>query len=110
MAAEEGEYTSVEIMLRAGAKFDEADRLGFTALGLACENGHAEVAKLLMSASADPNKPRSNGWSHLITAAYNGGADVIEALIAGKAECASAHKGRIVRSRSISPSLTLQPV
>ena len=36
-------------------------RAGYTALTLAAQNGHAEVAKLLMEKGADPNPANKDG-------------------------------------------------
>ena len=62
------------------------DKLGFTALGLACENGHAEVARMLIAANADPSGARENGWTNMMTAAYNGCTEVVTALVEGGAD------------------------
>ena len=42
-------------LLAAGAEVDLTDDDGFSALGVASENGHAEAARALLSARSDPN-------------------------------------------------------
>ena len=41
-------------------------RAGYTALTLAADNGHAEIAKLLIEKGADPNPANKKGewWHH----------------------------------------------
>jgi uncharacterized protein len=70
-AAREGRTDVVRVLLRAGVKPDEAiqsdrgagglaPRSGTTALDLAVENGHFELAAELLRSGADPNGQRSS--------------------------------------------------
>jgi ankyrin repeat protein len=43
----------VSYLLNAGARIDDKDARGRTALMIAAEGGHAEIAKLLLSHGAD---------------------------------------------------------
>ena len=54
-AAKEGDIKSVKELLKKGAKVNEKDRNGATALRLAAENGHIDMVKLLVSNGADVN-------------------------------------------------------
>jgi ankyrin repeat protein len=56
---------------------------GVTALMLAAQNGHEQVALVLLEAKADPNKARPNGVTALMIAAQHGHEQVVVLLKAG---------------------------
>lgn len=52
-AAKKGNIEGVRAALAGGAEIDASDRLGFTALALACLKGYGELAELLISEGAN---------------------------------------------------------
>lgn len=54
VSAEVGNYTDVKKRLDAGEKVNQVDGEGFTALYLACEYNHQNIALLLLERGADP--------------------------------------------------------
>ncbi len=54
VSAEVGNYTDVKKRLDAGENVNQVDGEGFTALYLACEHNHQEIALLLLDCGADP--------------------------------------------------------
>ena len=90
MAAEEGQIEVVEALLSSSGgdrpNIHDTDDDGYTALGVACENGHAPCVQALLRAKSDPNQQRKNGWTSLITSSYNGYVEVVKALIDGGAD------------------------
>src|SRR5262245_42088974 len=56
-------------MLKAGAKINEKDSRGRTALMIASANGNFEIAKILIDAGANPNQQGNNAVSSLMEAA-----------------------------------------
>jgi ankyrin repeat protein len=84
-------------LLDKGAKTDETDNFGHTALFYAASNGQLEVVKLLLEkgAGADIDGKNHNG-TPLLFAAQNGDIDVVKLLLAKganpNAECNSKDK------------------
>ncbi|EGZ22543.1 hypothetical protein PHYSODRAFT_497418, partial [Phytophthora sojae] len=52
-----------------------------TALYIACEHGHAEVAELLVTHGADIELPDERGWTPLMAAAWKDHVDVVQLLL-----------------------------
>ena len=62
----------VRDLLDRGARVDDADDRGRTALMIAAERGHAEVAKLLLAHGADPARREQQGKTAADLAASDG--------------------------------------
>ena len=75
-AAERGNIRELERFLRAGQKVDAKDSMGFTALVLATENGHAGAVELLLKHKANP---KLNGPAYFAIDA--GRADILQLLL-----------------------------
>ena len=58
-------------ILENEAEVDEPDQRGVTALGLACQNGNAELVELLLTKGAQP-KTLSGGEAPLLIASRTG--------------------------------------
>ena len=56
LAAEEGHWEVVKLLLEAGADKDATDNAGYTALDSASANGHSEVVSLLLEARDDNDR------------------------------------------------------
>jgi ankyrin repeat protein len=79
-AAHQGDLTTVDLLLRAGAKV-MANQYGSTPLLLAAANGNATVVSRLLRAGADPNAAAPGGETPLMTAAHAGRTDAVNALL-----------------------------
>jgi ankyrin repeat protein len=71
----------VQLLLRAGANADAANRYGVTPLALAAINGSAPVLEALLAAGADANASLPEGQTVLMTAARTGSAAAIDVLL-----------------------------
>ena len=65
IAARFGEVGITQLLLDHGAKVDELDGPGQTALMFAAEGGYKEVVKILLAADADPYIEDRNGETAL---------------------------------------------
>lgn len=87
MAAEAGRYEKVEAALKSGVDVNDADHgTRFTALHLACYEGHLDVVKLLMKHNVDITQLAQNDLSPLHLAAFNGHTKVVELLLENDAK------------------------
>ena len=57
---------------------------GWTALMLASQNGHAQVAELLLNGNADTHLTENDGWTALMLASQNGHVQVVGLLLTNK--------------------------
>lgn len=86
MKAAQGSHLDVlQVLLAAGARPDERDRSGGTALGEAVERRRVDVIRVLLSGGANPNLG-SSGEPLLMGAVSQGDADVVAALLEGNAD------------------------
>jgi len=72
----------VELLLKAGANPNAANRYGVAPITLAAANGNAALVERLLEAGADPNTALPHGETVLMTAARAGSAEAVERLIA----------------------------
>ena len=70
-----------EVLVRAGANVNVANRYGVTPLSLACTNGNGALVELLLKAGADPNAALPGGETPLMTAARTGTLASVRALL-----------------------------
>ena len=81
-AARDGDIVKVHAILDADPKVvDARDNDGVTALILAAQNGHAEVAKQLLDKGAAADARNNDGWTALMVAAANGHVEVAKQLL-----------------------------
>jgi ankyrin repeat protein len=73
---------AVDLLIRAGARVDVANRYGVTPLSLACTNGSVTVIERLLKAGANPNLALPAGETPLMTAARTGVAAAVRTLLA----------------------------
>lgn len=78
-AAREGSAKVIDVLLAAGAKVDQANAYGDTALKLAALHGRLDIAKKLRARRASIDPP---GWTPLIYAATGGHDDMVRYLLA----------------------------
>ncbi len=80
-AASTGNSARLESLLAQGAKVNERNEFGDTALFTAVKQGHVIAARLLLDKDADPTIPGSQEWTPLHAAAYRGFIKPIEMLL-----------------------------
>jgi ankyrin repeat protein len=81
MAIDRGHVDIVECLLKAGAN-PHCGSTTTTALGLAAENGEAEMIQLLLARRVDVNTPIApDGWTALLAAIQNGHRAVVQLLV-----------------------------
>ena len=73
-----------DALLQAGARVGFVRKDGFTALFMACQDGHIECVRVLIRAGADVNQAMTDeiGSSPLIIASQQGHVHIVDALIA----------------------------
>jgi ankyrin repeat protein len=71
-----------QLLVRAGANANTANRYGVTPLSLAATNGNAAMIELLLAAKADANGALPEGETVLMTAARTGQVDAVKMLLA----------------------------
>ncbi len=72
LAAREGRWTQLQLLLKAGANVNAKDSDGWTALMLAAFNGQTQCVKDLIAAKADVSTKTSDGWDALLLALSEG--------------------------------------
>ena len=72
---------TAQMLIRAGANVNAANRYGITPLSLAATNGNAVIARGLLKAGANASAVALDGETVLMTAARAGNADVVTALL-----------------------------
>jgi ankyrin repeat protein len=77
--AEDGD--TAQLLLRAGAKPNVANRYGVTPISLAAANANAALVEMLLAAGADANTSLPHGETVLMTAARTGNPEAVKALL-----------------------------
>ena len=85
-AAETGNIGRIEELLASGAKANQRNNLGQTALHYAAYNGHTVIVQLLIDAGVDINQRDNFGFTALHFAAQNGHNAVVARLIEAGAD------------------------
>jgi ankyrin repeat protein len=81
MAIDRAHLEIVECLLKAGAN-PHCGSTATTALGLAAENGEAEIMQLLLARRVDVNTPIApDGWTALLAAIQNGHRSIVQLLV-----------------------------
>ncbi len=87
MASENGDITTLKILVEAGADLSKLNRVGQSALTIAARFGRVEVVDYLLRSGANPNHA---GEEYLLTplmgAGVNGNVQIVEALINADAD------------------------
>ncbi len=86
LAAERGDLTAMEILLRRGADVDETTWDGVSALMYSSSAGDLEAVALLLAHGADVNREPDNGMTALIGAVRAGSYQVAELLLENGAD------------------------
>ncbi|TGO39776.1 hypothetical protein BHYA_0048g00410 [Botrytis hyacinthi] len=79
---QDGNVTSLELLLHEGGNFMETTDTGKTALHVAAFNGHLKIVKLLLNTNIEHNAKDSDGRSALHGAARGGHSQIFRELIA----------------------------
>ena len=86
-ACKQGDLKTTRLLLEAGAKQDQLQNYSDnTALMLAAENGHVEIARLLLDAGADKNLQNERDSTALMLAARNGHVEIARQLLKAGAD------------------------
>ena len=81
-----GHNEAVEFLLQLETvNIDHTDKEGKTALMLACERGHEDIAHSLLSVGANVNLQDNNGWTALMTASEHNHISIINMLLQANA-------------------------
>ena len=80
-AAKEGQWTTVELLVKAGAEVGQADTEGRTALMIAAMEGHMGVMELLLGKNAKIERVDSSGLTATMWAALMGQEQSVELLL-----------------------------
>jgi ankyrin repeat protein len=84
-AAQQGDRSSAELLLSAGADVNDADASGASVLVVAAHSGHGSLAQLLLDRGADPNAAGA-GYTPLHAAVLRGDPALVRALLAKGAD------------------------
>lgn len=76
-----GHAEVVRALLSGGARADQAEAYGFTALDWAVRLGHVETVRVLLEHGADPGRPGPDGLPPLVAAARRGSSGSVRALL-----------------------------
>ncbi|HEX2959730.1 MAG TPA: ankyrin repeat domain-containing protein [Chitinispirillaceae bacterium] len=85
-ASSKGDLATVKASLESGAKVNQTDTNGRTALIEASWGGYLEVAKYLIEHKADVNVADVSGYTALMRAAEEGNLEVVKLLIKSQAD------------------------
>jgi len=85
-AGTEGNPEMARLLLGKGAKADDRDKDGRSAISRAAYGGHLEMVKVLLSGGASVDLPDSNGETPLIRAAAQGHLPVVRTLLKAGAD------------------------
>jgi uncharacterized protein len=85
-AVEHDDVELADVLIRAGAKAQAANRHGVTPIYLAATNGNATIVERLIAAGADPNTALPEGETALMAAARTGSPNAVKALLARGAD------------------------
>ena len=85
-AVHRNDLETAELLIRAGARVEAANRYGVTPLLLACTSGSAALVDTLLEAGTDPNTVFSEGETALMTAARAGKTAAVGSLLAHGAD------------------------
>jgi hypothetical protein len=80
-AAAEGLTDVVTVLLSYGARVNDADPRGWTALLYAAEQGDETICRLLLDSGADPNVRTAQSGTALMAAALKGHAGIVKLLL-----------------------------
>ncbi|TFB02620.1 Ankyrin-3 [Trichoderma ghanense] len=86
IAAEYGPPEAVEMLLHLGAKIDQTDEYGQTALLISIYNGNWDIADLLLEARADTKADSRIGYTPLLGAVMGDEDYIVENLLAAGAD------------------------
>ena len=77
----DGDIAEIRAWLNTGANPNAATKDGATALMLAAQEGHPQIAKILLAAGANPNAAEDGGMTALMWAAGPGHAEIVKVLL-----------------------------
>ena len=80
-AAINGNIQITAILIKAGARLNDADKLGNTAMHYAAEHNQVEILKLLLDVGAAVDPQNHDGMTPLMTAARAGNVEIVRTLL-----------------------------
>ena len=81
VACERGTNDAARMLLREGAKVDEANNLGWTALHVACKYGRVDSAQLLLDNGAEVDRGDQQTFTPLYNACVEGHVSAAKLLL-----------------------------
>eukprot|EP01038_Epipyxis_sp_PR26KG_P006096 gene6096-8400_t len=80
-ASMNGMLSTVEILLKYGAKIDQQNKKGWSSIMYAIANSHHDIVHLLMDKKADVNLSDKKGYTSLMIASENGNESILLFLV-----------------------------
>jgi ankyrin repeat protein len=81
IAAQEGHFEIVKMLVNAGSEIDERSFRGHTPLRIATRNGHVELVKYFISKKCEIDSQGDDGATPLEVAASKGHLEIVETLV-----------------------------
>lgn len=94
-AAAKGDVAAATAALAAGAQIETTDQWGQTALLVACEHSHEEIAEMLVEKGANMEARNNHSSTVIMRAAMKGEHDVVKLLVAKGANVNAVNKAGI---------------
>ncbi|MDD5456115.1 MAG: ankyrin repeat domain-containing protein [Candidatus Margulisbacteria bacterium] len=86
LAVEKGNMNIIKLLFSKGARVNDEDRVGWTALMTAAEQGNPALLNMLVKAGAKINHICKNGWTPLFRAVFGGKIYNVRILLENKAD------------------------
>lgn len=93
IAAREGKYELVSLLVEKGADVNAKSSKGHNAMSFSSRYGHLRIVQYLLNHGAEVNISNNNNWTPLLKAARGGHLEVVDYLLAHDADIRSRNSG-----------------